>query len=80
MRVMIIKRLISTNVKQGSLPNTKMFSLTYSYHERRETKITIKKVKSYFSHLPMNQNISDISLTTKKGTHCLSIIYENHIF
>jgi len=80
MEVVVIKGLIPTNVRQSLLPNRKMFSLSPSHHKPRETEKIIKEAKSCFSHLSKNQSTPEKSLTRKKNTHCVSIIYENHIF
>lgn len=67
-------------MKQGHLPDRKVFSLTSSHHERRKTEKIVKEAKSCFSFLPMNQSTPERSLTIEKGTHYLSIICENYIF
>jgi len=80
MGVVIIKGLIPTNVKQGPLPDRKIFSLTSTHHKCRETKRIVKEVKSYFYPLPRNQSAPEKRLTMEKGMYYLSIICENHIF
>ena len=56
----------------------KSYLKTPSHHEHRETKRIV--VKSCFSPLSRNQSALERSLTMDKGTQCLSIICENHIF
>ena len=80
MGVVIIKGLIPTNVKQGPLPDRKIFSLTSTHHKCRETKRIVKEVKSYFYPLPRNQSALKKSLIVEKCMHYFSIICENHIF
>ena len=67
-------------MKQDPLPNIKVFSLTSSHHEHRETERIVKEAKSCSSPLLRNQSIPEKSLIMEKDTHCLSNICENHIF
>ena len=71
MKVVVIKGLIPSNVRQCPLLDIKVFSLTLSHHEHREAKKIVKEAKSYFSLLSNNQSTLENSLSAKKNTHCL---------
>ena len=78
--LVIIKGLIPTNVKQGPLLDTKVFSLTPSHHECSDTERIVKEVKFCFAPLSRNQSASERNLTMEKITYYLFIICENYRF
>ena len=67
-------------MKQDPLTHRKVFSLTPSHHELRETERIVNEAKSCFSPLLRNQSAPNRSLAMEKATHYLSIICENHRF